>query len=69
MINMPGYDLLGSYEAGLPVYKVNLRVRVRKKQSLSALSEFTLKLISLGVDSEKIFLKLWAWIVLLLKVR
>lgn len=53
MINMPGYDLLGSYEAGLPVYKVNLRVRVRKKQSLSALSEFTLKLISLGVDSEK----------------
>lgn len=51
-ITIPGYDLLGSYEAGIPIYKVRLRVRARKKQTISALAEFTLKLINLGIDSE-----------------
>jgi hypothetical protein len=52
MASIPGYDLLGTYEAGMPVYRVQLRVRARKHQMLPALPEYALKLIGYGINTE-----------------
>jgi hypothetical protein len=53
IVKMPGYDLLGSYQAGIPFYKVKLKVKARKKQSLETLTEYVLKMIGLGIVTEE----------------
>lgn len=49
--SFPGYDLIYFFEAGFPVYKVNLRVSMLHERALPMVSEFVLKLMDAGVNT------------------
>lgn len=49
---MPGYDLVGKYEAGIPTYKLRLKVNAQRRQELPVIPRFVLGLIGLGIYSE-----------------
>lgn len=49
---MVGYDLVASYEAGIPTYRVRLRVQIEKKLDVAAIAQSTLRLIDLGLNTE-----------------
>lgn len=49
---MPGHDLVGSFEGGIPIYKAQLKVAAQKKQSIPTMSQFALRLIDIGINTE-----------------
>lgn len=49
---MSGCDLVCKYEAGIPIYKVQLKVNLQRQQQLPTIAQFTLELINLGVNSQ-----------------
>jgi hypothetical protein len=51
--SVPGYDLLGSFEAGVPIYQLRLRTRARKHQQISALPEYVLRMMDFGINTEE----------------
>lgn len=48
----PGYEFLGHYEAGLPVYSLQIKVEVLRPVELSTVAQFVLRLIKEGVQTE-----------------
>lgn len=49
---MPAFDLVATYEAGMPIYRTRLHCAVLRQSTLPATAEFALRLISLGLDTE-----------------
>jgi len=48
---MPGFDLLCSYEAGIPVYKTRVKVYAQRLLQIPPIPLATLRLISLGLNT------------------
>ncbi len=49
---MPGCDLVGEFEAGVPVYKIQLKANAQKYQQVPVIPQFVLRLIELGINSD-----------------
>jgi hypothetical protein len=51
-IRIPGYDLVGSYEAGVPTYRVKVKVQAQREQEVPTIARFALQLVQIGIDDE-----------------
>jgi hypothetical protein len=49
---MSGCDLVCKYEAGVPIYKAQLKINLQRQQQLPTITQFTLELINQGVHSQ-----------------
>lgn len=49
---MPGFDLVGKYEAAAPVYRARAKASVLRTKKLPTIAEFALRLINCGVTGQ-----------------
>lgn len=50
---MGGCDLVGQYQAGIPVFTVRVKVNLQKRQPMSVIAQFALDLIYQGIDTPR----------------
>ena len=50
-VKIAGYDLVGSYEAGIPIYKTRVKMQVEKKQVIPAIARVALRLVDQGLNT------------------
>jgi hypothetical protein len=54
MTDLPGYNIIGYFEIGIPVYKRNLLCIMINKKALPVVEEFVLRFFNLGLDRAQI---------------
>ncbi len=49
---MSGCDLVGEFEGGIPIYKIQLKANAQKYQQVPVIPQFVLRLIDLGISAD-----------------
>src|SRR5690554_4761787 len=54
MTDLPGYNIVGYFEIGIPIYKRNLLCIMINKKALPVVEEFVLRFFNLGMERDQI---------------